>query len=275
MELLFGGILSYFSVAVFICGTVLRIAAWLRVPVPFQLTLFPEPRGILGKATAVAGEFLFCRTRYRENRLLWLWVWLFHFFLTMVLVGHVLGIYFLRHQFTLIGASPDTSARLSTALGAVMGTCMIVSLTMLLCRRVFNREIRKLSEPFARFDLLLLFAIALSGLCMYLPGYHADLPLVRAYMANLIAFRLTPLPPFPLFGIHFFLANFLLLYFPFSHLIHSAGFFVIRAMLIETSPAFPSSAGKRLRSPFANRKIDHGTFASPAKETDAGETACR
>jgi len=254
MELLMGGIFPSIALTVFICGTVLRIAAWLRVPVPFQLTLFPEPKGIIGKTTTIAGEFLFFRALLRENRLLWLWVWLFHFSLVMILTGHVLGIVFLRHQFTLIGAAPDTSIRLSTALGGMMGAVMIISLVALLCRRLFSQEMRILSDPLAWFDLLLLLAVALSGLCMYLPRYHVELPLVRTYIESLFTFRPTPIPPFTLFKIHFLLVNFLLLYFPFSQLIHSAGFFVSRAMFVETSPIFPTPAKKRLRSRFAEQK---------------------
>jgi len=254
MELLIGGIFPSIALMVFICGTALRIITWLRVPVPFQLTLFPEQKGTTGKTAAVAGEFLFFRTLYRENRLLWLWVWLFHLSLALILIGHVLGIHFLRRQFTLIGAEPDTSIRLSTALGSLMGAVIVISLGALLCRRLFNGELRKLSEPLAWFDLLLLLAVAVSGLCMYLPGYHVELPLVRTYMESLFIFRPTPLPPFTLFKIHFLLVNFLFLYFPFSQLIHSAGFFVNRAMLVETSPIFPSPAKKRLRSRFAQQK---------------------
>ena len=274
MELLFAGVFPYIACAVFICGSALRIAGWLRKPVPFQLTLFPEPEGNVGKIEALAREFLFYRTLYRENRLLWLWVWLFHLSLAMILAGHLLGIYFLRGQFTLIGVAPETSILCSKILGAVMGTVMSVSLSALLCRRLFNPETRKLSESLAWFDLLLLFTIALSGLCMYLPGYLADLPAVRAYMEGLCTLRPGPLPANPLFKIHFSLVNLLLLYFPFSQLMHSAGFFVNRAMLLEAAPVFPTPAGKRLRSRFAEQKTQPGTFVSH-KETDGREISHR
>jgi nitrate reductase gamma subunit len=274
MELLFGGILPYVAFAVFIGGTALRITTWLKKPVPFQLTLFPEPDGKVGKVAAVTREFLFFRTLYRESRLLWLWAWLFHFSLAMVIAGHMSGIYFLRSQFTLIGAAPETSILLSTVLGAVMGTIMIVSLSALLCRRLFSQELRKLSESLAWFDLLLLLAVALSGLGMYLPGYHADLPLVRTYMEGVFTLRPAPLPLLPIFVIHFSLVNFLLLYFPFSQLMHFAGFFANRAMLVEASPIFPTPAGKRLRSQFAGQKTQRGVFAS-REEADAREAPNR
>ncbi|NVN93436.1 MAG: respiratory nitrate reductase subunit gamma [Desulfuromonadales bacterium] len=272
MEQFFGGILPLSAFAVFICGTSLRIAAWLRRPVPFQLTLFPEPRGKAGKLAAVAGEFLFCGTLFRENRLLWLWVWLFHVSLAMILAGHLLGISFLRGQFTLIGATPETSSLLSTYLGAAMGMFMIISLTALLCRRFFTPDVRKLTEPLAWVDLLLLLTVALSGLAMYLPGYHTDLPSVRAYMAGLLTLRPGPLPTSPLFKIHFSLVNLLLLYYPFSQLLHGAGFFVNRAMQLEAAPIFPTPPGKPTRSRFAEPKEQNNMAESPGQSGDRGES---
>lgn len=262
MEPFSAALLSYSAVAVFICGTGLRIAAWLRRPVPFQLTLFPEPQGMTGKIAAVAGEFLLCGTLYREKRLLWLWVWLFHGSLAMVLTGHLLGIRFLRGQFTLMGATPETSVLLSTSLGLAMGLVMLLTLMALLCRRLFNPQLQKLTEALAWCDLTLLLAITLSGLAMYLPGQHADLPLVRAYLAGLLTLNPVPLPAHSLFTIHLVLVNLLLLYFPFSQLLHCAGFFVNRAMQLEAAPRFPSPPGKRPRSSYAKSGAQSGPGAS-------------
>ncbi|HET6421386.1 MAG TPA: respiratory nitrate reductase subunit gamma [Geobacteraceae bacterium] len=270
MNFAIGSILPYLAFAVFLCGTVLRIADWFAKPVPFQLTLFPAPRGKLGGAAAVLREFVFCNTLFRENRLLWVWVWSFHLSLVMIIAGHVLGIYFLRSQFSLFGAAPGTSAVLSVTLGATMGTVMTVSLIALLCRRIFIPETRKLSEPLAWFDLMLLLAVALSGLAMYLPGYHADLVAVRTFMKGLLTLHPEKLPTNPVFVIHFSLVIFLVLYFPFSQLIHSAGFFINRAMLAEAAPVFPTPAGKGPRSPFAGIKHEPGKV-SAREDHAAGE----
>lgn len=260
MDLLIGGILPIAALTLFFCGAVLRIAAWLRRPVPYQLTLFPLPEGRSGRVAAASGEFLLFGALYRKNRLLWLWAWLFHFSLAMILAGHVLGIYFLRGQFTLLGATPEMSALFSRAAGAVAGTVMVVSLTALFCRRLLDREVRKLSEPLSWFNLLLLLAIASSGAGMYLPGWHADLPAVRDWLAGLLTLAPGPLPPNPLFMIHVSLVSLLLIYFPFSQLMHAAGALVNRAMLMEPAPSFPTPANKRRRSPFAGR---HDTGEEP------------
>ena len=50
---------------------------------------------------------------YLEDKLLWISVWLFHISLALILVGHVLGICFIRGQFTFIGLSSASSGRSS------------------------------------------------------------------------------------------------------------------------------------------------------------------
>jgi nitrate reductase gamma subunit len=250
----FYGILPLAPLVLFLSGIVVRVAAWLRKPVPYHLTLFPVPLEKREKLAMATKELLLFRTLFRENRLLWLLAWLFHLSLAMILAGHVLGISLLRSQFTVLGASPETSELLSRTVGAAAGTVMVASLMALFCRRLLDRELRRLSEPLAWFDLLLLLSISLSGLGMYHPAFHADLPAVRSWLAGLFLFNPVPFPHNPLFTIHLALVGFLLVYFPFSQLMHAAGALVIRAMLMEAAPSFPTPAGKRPRSPFAGTR---------------------
>jgi nitrate reductase gamma subunit len=254
MEQLFYGILPLAAGTLFFSASVLRIAAWLRRPVPYQLTLFPVPAEGSKKLALAAHELFLFRTLFRENRLLWLLAWLFHLSLAMILVGHVLGISSLRSQFTVLGASLETSALISRTLGGVAGAVMVSSLVALFCRRLLDRELRRLSEPLVWFDLLLLLSIASSGLGMYLPGFHPDLPAVRSWIASLFRFDPVPFPSNPLLTIHLWLAGFLLIYVPFSQLMHAAGALVNRAMLMEAPPTFPTPVGKRRRSPFAGKR---------------------
>lgn len=248
-------ILPYIACGVFLTGTILRVARWLRISVPFQLTLFPAPSDTSGRIATVATEFLLCRSLYREDKFLWLWVWLFHISLVMVVAGHVLGIYFLRSQFTPVGLSVVTSRVLSSFLGGMTGIVMTISLSVLLSRRILNPEIRRLSQPDNYFELLLLSAIVLTGALMYFPGFHVDLKAVRAYMGGLLSLNPVPFPHSPPFIIHFMFVNMLLLYFPFSRLLHSAGFFVNRAMLVEAPPVYPTPARNAPRSDFATKKL--------------------
>jgi nitrate reductase gamma subunit len=224
-------------------------------PVPFHLTLFPVPKNITGKIGVIASEFFFCGTLYRHDKRLWLLTLLFHVALVMVLVGHFLGIYFLREQFVFMGLSPQLSRLLSHILGVVTGVVMAVSLAGLICRRITAPNIKRLSEPENYFSLLLVLAIALSGMIMYLPGFQVDIPSVRSYMGGLLVSGPISIPHNSLFVIHFALACVLLIYFPFSGMFHSVGFFVIRTMLVEAPPEYPTPPGTRRRSTFEAKKV--------------------
>jgi nitrate reductase gamma subunit len=132
--------------------------------------------------------------------------------------------------------------------------------------------VRKLSAPEDFFTLLLLISIAGSGLLMYLPVFHVDLPAVRAYMGGLLCLQPTPLPHSPLFVIHFLLVNLLLLYFPFSRLLHSAGYFVNRAMLMEAPPVYPTPTGNTPRTHFATAKAQTDI---PVSRKESGDREAR
>ncbi|MEA5112744.1 MAG: respiratory nitrate reductase subunit gamma [Geobacteraceae bacterium] len=265
MGFLLGVLLPYSAFIVFFSGTVLRIGGWLKTPVPFQLTLFPVPGYTTGKIRALALDFIFCASLYREDKALWLRVWFFHLSLALIIAGHVAGIFYLRDQFVLVGLSEATSRFLSKLLGGISGIVMMLSLGALIAGRIVNPVVRKLSVPEDFFNLLLIAAIAVSGILMYLPGFHADLPAVRTYMGELIRLRPAALPHSPMFVIHFVLVNMLLLYFPFSRLLHFAGYFVNRSMLLENPPTYPTKEGASPRSTFASVSV-HADLQDPGKD---------
>ena len=268
MEILLGAILPYTAWSVFIFGMILRIVGWLKTPVPFHVTIFPSPAGTKGRIVAVASDFLLCSSLFREDKALWLRVWLFHLSLALIITGHVVGIFFLREQFTLVGLNPEASHFLSRLLGALSGTLMVFSLGALVIGRIVNPLVRKLSVAEDYFNLFLLIAIAVTGLLMYFPFFHVDLPAVRSYLGGILLLRPTPLPPSPLFVIHFLLVNLLLIYFPFSRFLHPAGYFVNRAMLREGPPVYPTPTGTAPRSPFATTKAHTDKLISRKEATD-------
>jgi nitrate reductase gamma subunit len=266
MEFLLGVIFPYTAWSVFVTGTTLRIAGWLKTPVPFHLTIFPAPAGTTDRIVTIASDFLLCSNLFREDKALWLRVWFFHLSLALIIAGHVVGIFFLRDQFVFVGLSPAASQSFSKLLGGISGIVMLFSLGALLLGRIVNPLVRKLSAPEDFFTLLLFLAIAVSGILLYFPGFHVDLTAVRAYIGGLIHFSATSLPHGSIFATHFLLVNLLLFYFPFSRLLHSAGYFVNRAMLTEAPPIYPTTAGSTPRSPFATRKA-HTDRPVSRKET--------
>ena len=238
-----GQVLPYMAVGVFVAGLVWRVLSWMKTPVPFALTMFPAPATPGGRVMKVAGQLGLFTGLYKGERMLWLWAWLMHAALALVLIGHVVGIYFLTHQFTLIGMSPQASTLLSETLGTVSGLVLLAALVALFYRRIAVPEVKRLSDPADYFDLLLILSVVITGMHMRLPSVHVDLPAIRTYLGGLITFQPVPIPENFIFIAHFFLVNILLIYFPFSKLVHLAGAVVNRAMLVQAPPVYPTPAG--------------------------------
>ena len=249
-----GQVLPYIAGGIFLIGMTCQILKWLKVPVPFQLTIFPAPKGSSGQVMAIGSELLFFKSLYKGDKTLWLWAWLLHVSLAMVIFGHVVGIYYLMNQFTLIGLTPAASQALSMGFGTVAGIILMVSLIALFYRRIADPEVKRLSDPADFFDLLLILSVVVTGNHMRLPGVHVDLPAIKAFMGGLLTFNPVPIPENAIFIAHFLLVNLLLIYFPFSKLVHLAGFFVNRAMLVEQAPVYPTPAGTPVRSAFATKQ---------------------
>lgn len=263
-----GQVLPYIAGAIFLIGVTYRVAGWLKVPVPFQLTLFPAPSGGADRIAAVGTEVLLFKSLYNNDKNLWLWAWLLHVSLAMVIGGHIVGIYYLMNQFTLIGLSPSASQAASAFLGTVAGITLMVALIVLFYRRLAEPEVKKLSDPADYIDLLFILVIAITGNHMRLPGVEVDLPAVRAYMGSLLTFSPLPIPDSGVFIAHFTTVMLFLIYFPFSKMLHFAGFLVNRAMLTEAAPVYPTPAGTPLRSPFAGARAPV-TDTAPAKGVQA------
>jgi nitrate reductase gamma subunit len=238
-----GQILPYIAVTVFIAGVTYRVMTWLKAPVPFQITLFPAPETPAGRAAALAKELLLFSSLRRGDTSLWFWAWIMPICLAMVIAGHAVGIYFLTEQFTLIGMSAPASSKLSATLGIIAGVGFILSLVVLLYRRISVPEVRRLSDPADYFDILLLLAVLGTGMMMRAPGVHVDLISIREYIGSLIMLSPKNIQLDGMFTVHFFLVNVLMIYFPFSKLIHMAGFFVNRSMLLEAAPVYPTPQG--------------------------------
>ena len=243
MLLLFGVILPYLAAAVFLVGIAWRTLSWLRRPVLYPLTLVETADCPVCRAASVAGELVLFRSLLRSDRRLWFWAWAMHASLALILGGHVVGIAALTHQFTWLGTSPQTSERTSLVSGVLLGLVLVASLLALLDRRLTVPEVKRLSRPAEYFDLGLLLAVALTGLAMRAGMTHADLAAIRGYLGGLLSLRPSLPPVLPLFLVHFGLFNALLLYFPFSKLVHLTGALVSRALLVQPAPTYPTPGG--------------------------------
>lgn len=239
-----GQIFPYIAIILFLTGMTWRVLIWLKAPVPFQLTLFPAPQTFAGRVGAIGWEIVSFRSLWLGDPALWLWAWLMHGSLAFIIGGHIVGIYTLTRQFTLIGLSPAASSTWSAGFGIAAGILCFLSLMVLFYRRTAIAELKRLSDPVDYFDLLLLLAIVISGMHMRLTSLNIDLPAIRSYLAGILTLHPLPIPRTWIFVSHFTLVNILLLYFPFSKLVHAAGFVVNRAMVTEKPPVYPTPAGR-------------------------------
>lgn len=256
-----GQVFPYIAAAVFVFGMAWRVQRWLKTPVPFPITLFPAPQSPAGRFAAVASELVLFKSLYRGGKGLWFWAWLMHVSLAMIIAGHIVGIYFLTHQFTLIGLSPAKSSELSAFLGIVAGISLFASMLVLLYRRTSIPEVKRLSDPADYFELLLLMAIVITGMHMRTVS-EVNLPAIREYLGSLILLRPVAIPQEGIFISHFLLVNLLMLYFPFSKLVHLAGFVVNRSMLVAAAPEYPTPDRARITEAAQSARVFKGGASS-------------
>lgn len=231
MNILFGVIIPYLVIILFLGGIIFRILSWLKVPIPFRLTIFPCPASRAGAAADLVKESIGFKSLWRGAKGLWFMAWLFHISLAFILVGHFFGIGFLGQQFTWFGAGSEASVELSRLLGTYAGVALGLGLILLFIRRFSSPMVRLISSFADYLVLILLLGIMGSGMYMRLfdeVTYEA----VQTYFLGLLTLHPVPLPNHTAFIFHFTLVELLLLYFPYSKLIHSCGLFISRWLIV-------------------------------------------
>ena len=207
--------LPYLSVGVFLGGILYRFWVWGRTPVPLRIVTTPAPRTRGGVALRLIGDALWFPSLFKGDKLLWAAGLSFHLLLWLVLLRHLR--YFLY-------PIPGWVEGVQTA-GLYAGYLIPIPLALLLARRLAGERNLYISILGDYFSLLLLISITVSGVLLgvFFRTYLVD---VKALIQGLIHFH--PLLPEVhwLFGLHFLLVMVLLIYFPFSKLMHSGGLFL-------------------------------------------------
>lgn len=221
-----GSILPYITVVVFTAGFVYRIWTWIRAPVPLKIPVTPAPKTNSGVALRLATEVLTFRNMFAGDKKLWIGSWPFHAALALILIGHIRLFTGLIDKYILIGLFGLTEAsidKLAYVLGGSAGIVVLVAAIYLLIRRGVIPNVRYVTTFADYFALLLLLAIFTAG--NYMRFFtHVDLLEIRGFLASLWTFSPAP-PDNPVFIIHFFLVQVLLMYLPFSKLMHLGGIF--------------------------------------------------
>jgi len=253
---LFAVIIPYAAIATFIVGFIYRVLKWARAPVPFHIPTvcgqqkslpwiksnnIESPSSTAGVITRMALEVLLFRSLFRNeraevkraeklvyggNKYLWLGGLAFHWSLLIILFRHSRFLLEPVPSVVLFVQNLDGIFQLAVPTLYITDFVILVALTYLFFRRVIYPQIRYISLPSDYFAVLLIFGVALSGVLMRL-FFKVDIVAVKELALGVLSFH--PVIPEGIglpFYIHLFLISTLLVYFPFSKIMHSAGIFL-------------------------------------------------
>jgi len=207
-------LLLYAAALVLVAGLVYRVVRYARTPAPLKIPTTPAPVDRIGVVARLFKEVVFFESLFKATKWTWLFGWTFHFALLLVLLGHLR--YFTEPTWSWL--APLQSVALYT------GLAMLVGLAGLWARRLLVDRIRYISAPSDHLMLLLLMAIALTGLAMRTSS-PTDIVALKAFVLGLLYFDWQPLPADGVLLAHLALVAVLMVVFPFSKLLHGPGLF--------------------------------------------------
>ena len=222
-----GGVLPYLTILIFLIGMIYRFSSWFRTPQPGKMTLFPAPRSTTG---GVLGEALLFPSLFKGDKMLWSFSWVFHVTLALVFLGHFrVFTAMIDRMLMTMGMSPEAITTMSATVGGAAGIILLVTGVLLLVRRLTLQRVREISGVPDFFALLLLIAIVVTGDLMRL-GAHFDLEQTRIWAWSLLTFS-PEIPKNGMFLTHALLAILLIMYIPFSKILHFGGIFFTQALI--------------------------------------------
>lgn len=265
LQWLFGVFIPYLAVIVFIGGFVNRVMGWSKSAVPFRIPTtcgqqksmpwikqakIDNPSSGFAVFIRMVLEIVTFRSLFRNTRMklksgptltynleifLWVGALAFHYaFLTTVL----------RHFRFFLEPVPwclqllekvDSFFRVEIVHDVIQfglpgiymsGIVLLAAVTYLFLRRLFVSNVRYISLASDFFPLFLIMGIAFTGILMrYFT--KVDITAVKELTMGLVTFKWSiPEGISPLFFIHLFFVSVLLMYFPFSKLMHMGGVFL-------------------------------------------------
>lgn len=257
-QYLFGVAIPYLAIAIFLGGFVYRVIGWAKTPVPFSIQTtcgqgksldfikhnrLEAPQTKLEVCARMILEVFFFRSLFRNtkselhdgpkityesSKWLWLFAIVFHYCFLIVVIRHMrlfidpvpAPIFWLEY---IDGLFQIWTPRLYlTSIGLIAGVALLFG------RRIYNRHVRYISLFNDYFPLFLILGIAVTGCLMrYLMRTDVDIVAIKQLAVGLVTFAPTITVDIGgIFYIHIFLVCALLIYFPFSKLMHAGGVFM-------------------------------------------------
>lgn len=228
--------LAYLAAVAFVLGLLWRLMGYLRTPMPWPAAVTPAPETETGALLRVLGNVTIFPNLFKADKLLWSGAWIFHVALAAILFRH------LRYFTYPVPGLVLYMEPVALVFGYVFG----IAILFLFWRRLALPRTLYISNVPDYFALLLLGAIAATGI-MVSYWAHVYLVDVKAFLLGLLTLHPVAPPNHPLFLIHFLLVLTLLLYFPFSKLLHAGGIFFSPT---QNQPYRVQKAGDRYVNPW-------------------------
>jgi nitrate reductase gamma subunit len=250
-------IVPWVAFVVFVGGIIWRVVDWARSPVPFRIPTtsgqqralpwikpqsLENPHTTLGVLGRMALEVLFFRSLFRNTKTevmpdrekvvhsgtkyLWAAGMAFHWAMLVIVIRH--GRFFAEPipWFVDLLQSLDGFLQVGVPTFYVTSFLFLAGLAYLLGRRLLEPYVRHISLPADYFALYLLLGVGLSGVAMR-HLYKVDLAQVKAMVGGWFAFEaVVPAGVGGVFFMHLLLVCALLVYIPFSKLLHMPGVFL-------------------------------------------------
>jgi nitrate reductase gamma subunit len=264
LQWVFGVIIPYLAIVVFVIGFVRKVLSWSRSAVPFAIpttggqakslpwikdSKFDNPSSRFGVFMRMVFEVFTFRSLFRNTRMklkedklayqlelfLWVGALAFHYAFLTVLIRHtrfftepvpffVQLIETLDSFFRIEIIYPDFQFGLPGVY--LSGLVLLAAVTYLALRRIIIPSVRYISLASDFFPLILIFGIAFSGIMMRYVT-KIDINAAKQLTMGLVTFRPTvPDGIGAIFYIHLFFVSVLLAYFPYSKLMHLGGIFL-------------------------------------------------
>lgn len=253
---LFGVLLPYAALMIFLAGVAYKVAKWAFSPVPFRIpttagqqkTLpwikygyLENPFTAIGVVLRMALEILLFRSLFRntkaelrqgpqlvygENKWLWVAALAFHWSFLIILLRHFR--FFLEPVPALVNmiAAADGFFQIGAPVLYATDVVILVALAYLLFRRFQDSQVRYISLFSDYFALYLLLGLAGTGVLMRY-FIREDVVAVKQLALGIATFHpLVPKEVGAIVIVHIFLLSVLVAYFPFSKLMHAGGVFL-------------------------------------------------
>ena len=257
LEFVFGVILPYIAVAVFVVGFIYRIVNWAKSPVPFRIPTtsgqqksldfikqnkIDNPSSKGGVIVRMLLEVLFFRSLFKNSKAevtkdgdityqwekwLWLFALCFHWGFFFTVVRHLRFFTDPAPAFLGMWEAIDGVFWVDLQRLYLTGVLLLLGITALFIRRLYLDKVRYISLVQDFFPLLLIMGIAIPGMSLrYLT--HADVNAIKELAMGWVnfSFAVPDATISVIFYFHLALVCTLLIYFPTSKLMHAAGVFM-------------------------------------------------